>query len=80
MMDGDDAGIAASKMISAAIETMFNVSIFKLWEFEGSPYIEFKDEESPSKAAKAAGVSLWDPASCPDSVLDAVKQKYFTRS
>ncbi len=78
MMDGDCAGIAATTMLDKALRAMFKVTIFRLWAIADSPYHDFEDEDEPSKAAKAAGVSLWDPGSVPLKVLEAVKDKYFS--
>lgn len=79
MMDGDDAGIAATTMVGDALTTMFDIVVVKLWDIKGSPYQNFIEEEAPSKAAKAAGVDLWDPCSCPESVLADIKHRHFTR-
>lgn len=78
MMDGDDAGISAARKIKPQLRTFFDVvKVIKLWALPGSPYLKFEDEENPSKAAKDAGVSLWDPASVPKQVLMKIKAKYF---
>lgn len=76
-MDGDDAGIAATDMIKEATKSMFAVIALKLWSLKGSPYLQFQEEDAPSKAAKAAGVSLWDPCSCPQWIIDRIKKTYF---
>lgn len=80
MMDGDDAGIQATAKIAPSVELMFDVRVIKLWSLKGSPYIQFKDEAEPSKAAKAAGVSLWDPGSVPSWVINKLRNTFFTRS
>lgn len=80
MMDGDCAGIKATELIKASASTMFDIVVLKLWEMNGSPYLAFKDESEPSKAAKASGVNLWDPGNCPDWILTKIITKYFTRS
>jgi hypothetical protein len=76
-MDGDDAGIGATEMLKPRLVHMFKVTVIKLWSLRGSPYLKFEDEENPSKAAKAAGVSLWDPGNAPEWILHKIKEKYF---
>ncbi len=64
-MDGDDAGQAAIEKITPLLEPQgLEVINFSLTGSD-SPYHEFADQAEPSKAAKAAGVSLWDPMSMP---------------
>lgn len=75
MMDGDCAGIMATKKIYKLTRDLFDVRVVKLWDLKGSPYRKFKDHDEPSKHAKEEGVSLWDPASCPQWVLDKVKDR-----
>lgn len=77
LFDGDCAGIEATKKIKGELKQMFEVKVLKLWAIKGSPYIPFKDEEYPSKAAKEAGVSLWDPGNMPQWIADKIKIKYF---
>lgn len=77
LLDGDCAGIEATQMLKPKLEEMFRVTTLKLWRIKGSPYIPFKDEEEPSKAAKAAGTTLWDPGNCPEWILKKIKRKYF---
>ncbi len=77
MMDGDCAGKAATEMLRPRLEGMFKVSVVRLWAIKGSPYRQFKDEAEPSKAAKVAGVSLWDPGNAPDWVIERVRSTYF---
>lgn len=79
MMDGDCAGIDATYMLKPKLTQMFKVKVIKLWKLTGSPYIQFKDEEYPSKAAKKADVTLWDPGNCPEWILKKVKRLYFTK-
>jgi len=52
--------------------------VVTLWDMKGSPYRQFKDEDEPSKAAKAAGINLWDPGNCPESVVERVRLTYFS--
>ncbi len=77
MLDGDCAGIAATEMLKQKLAGMFKIFVVKLWDMKGSPYRQFKDEDEPSKAAKAAGVTLWDPGNAPDEILEKIKQLYF---
>ncbi len=78
IMDGDCAGKRATELIVDMSSSMFKVIAVKLWALKGSPYRQFDSEDEPSKAAKAAGVSLWDPATMPDELLTRIKKKYFT--
>lgn len=80
MMDGDDAGISATEKIVPTLLKMFAVKTLKLWAIKGSPYLQFKHEDEPSKAAKLAGVKLWDPENCPEWIIDKIKRVYFKRS
>jgi len=77
LMDGDCAGIACTTKLNESLKQMFDVKVLRLWKIKGSPYIPFADEAEPSKAAKEAGVSLWDPGSCPEWILAKIKSKYF---
>lgn len=78
MMDGDDAGISATQKIAPMLESTFDsVSVLKLWAVKGSPYKQFAHLPEPSKAAKRAGVSLYDPANVPTEILDRIKRKFF---
>ncbi len=76
LFDGDCAGIEATQKIKPKLRD-FDISVLKLWKMKGSPYLDFVDEEDPSKAAKTAGVSLWDPGNMPQSIIDKIKRKYF---
>lgn len=78
-MDGDCAGRAATQMLAPKLRHMFQVRIIKLWALKGSPYLQFGAEEEPSKAAKLAGVQLWDPGSCPTWITDKLKTTFFTK-
>ena len=73
LMDGDDAGIAATETIKDMSRLMFNVKVLKLWAIKNSPYLAFKDEDEPSKAAKLAGVVLWDPGNMPEYLVRKLK-------
>lgn len=77
MMDGDCAGIDATKMLKTAARDMFKIKVLKLWAMEGSPYIQFKDEDYPTKAAKKADVTLWDPGNAPEWIIKRLKRKYY---
>lgn len=77
MMDGDDAGIKATTTIKPLLRKLFTVTAIRLWRVEGSPYLKYKNKPEPSKAAKADGVSLWDPGNVPVSILQKIKTKYF---
>lgn len=78
MMDGDCAGIAATEFIKPMLHRMFDVEVVRLWNYKRSPYQQFVDQEEPSKAAKAAGVSLWDPGNMPEGLLLKLRAKYFS--
>lgn len=78
LFDGDDAGIGATELIAPKLRNMFKVVALKLWAMKGSPWLQFEDEDEPSKAAKAAGVALWDPGECPERILHQIKEKYFS--
>jgi Toprim domain/CHC2 zinc finger len=69
MMDGDCAGKKAEELILPTLKGMVEVSTFSL-RGEDSPYHQFADEDEPTKAAKAAGVELWDPGNCPEWKLN----------
>ena len=69
-MDGDCAGIKADAMIAEKLKGFVHVHHFNL-AGPDSPYHQFNDEDEPTKAAKAAGVSLWDPG---NMSLKKVKQ------
>jgi DNA primase len=77
LMDGDEAGINATEKIEASCAGMFKTVTMKLWDMENSPYREFLEHENPTKAAKEAGVELWDPMNCPVEVLEKLKDRYF---
>lgn len=78
LMDGDCAGRDATAMLEPLVSKMFKTVVLKLWKMKGSPYIQFKDEDNPTKAAKKADVSLWDPGNCPEWILKKIKRLYFS--
>lgn len=63
-MDGDCAGKEAEAKLETLIRPLLTVHKFSL-RGKDSPYHQFAKEEHPTKAAKEAGVSLWDPMSMP---------------
>ncbi len=63
-MDGDDAGIEATKKIRDHLATFVKTETFSLCDAD-SPYHAVRNEDEPSKAAKAQGVTLWDPGNMP---------------
>lgn len=69
-MDGDCSGIKADTTIAEKLKGFVRVHHFDLAGSD-SPYHQFRDEDEPTKAAKAAGVTLWDPGCMP---LRKVKQ------
>lgn len=77
LMDGDCAGREATKLLKPKVSKMFRIKVLKLWSMKDSPYIQFKDEEYPSKAAKKADVTLWDPGNCPTWIIRKIKRIYF---
>jgi len=77
MMDGDDAGIKATEVIKPQLRSLFQVTAIRLWNIKGSPYLNYKSAPEPTKAAKADGVSLWDPGCVPVPILQKIKTKYF---
>jgi len=77
LFDGDCAGKEATELLEPRVRPMFNVKVLKLWSMKGSPYIQFKDEEYPSKAAKKADVTLWDPGCMPTWIINKIKRLYF---
>jgi hypothetical protein len=77
LMDGDCAGKDATERIKPEARRFFDVVAIRLWNVPGSPYLKFKNEPDPTKAAKAAHVDLWDPGNCPISIVQKLKNKYF---
>lgn len=72
IMDGDCAGRAAVELIEPKLSKFVRVHTFSLTGSD-SPYHQFRDEDEPTKAAKAAGVSLWDPGNMPLSKVKELK-------
>jgi len=75
--DGDGAGIGATKKIRPQLTKWFDTRVYKLWKAKGSPYLKFAHLPEPTKAAKKAGVQLWDPFNCPLHIIDGIQQEYF---
>ncbi len=71
-MDGDCAGKAAIEKLRPSLEKLMTVSTFNLCG-KDSPYWQFRKEEHPTKAAKAAGINLWDPGNMPMSKIRELK-------
>lgn len=78
MMDGDEAGIKATEMLTPKLEKMFRVKIIKLWNMRQSPYRLVRNEDNIKKAAAKLGLSFWDPASVDRSILNKIKDKYYS--
>ncbi len=75
MMDGDDAGIKGTRLVYDSVKKFINhVKVVKLWSWSGSPYLDFKDQPNPSKAARNAGIELWDPMNCPREIINQIKE------
>lgn len=72
MMDGDDAGIKAIELIQPQLENLVTTEVFSLTG-KDSPYWPFRKKAEPSKAAKAAGVELWDPMNLPNGKLTELR-------
>lgn len=82
LMDGDPAGIAATEKIAPLLKDMFRTKVLKLWNMRGSPYKEWwkaLEKRDPAEA-KARKGELWDPGSCPEWVLDGIKERFFRKS
>ena len=71
-MDGDDAGLDAVQLIRPLLETMVKIKVFDLTS-KDSPYWQFRDDDHPSKAAKAADVTLWDPGNMPERKVNQLR-------
>ncbi len=78
MMDGDCAGILATKLIHPMVKKMFKIKTIKLWSIKGSPYLKVAHYPQPSKAAKRVGITLWDPGNVPQRIVDNLKHQYFS--
>lgn len=73
-MDGDDAGIEGTRLLYPLAKEYFeSAKVSRLWKWKGSPYLKFAHLPEPSKAAKEAGVELWDYYNCPMSVVEALR-------
>ena len=77
LFDGDCAGIEATEKVGGFLRSMFKIITIRLWNIKGSPYLQVKDKKEPSKYAKRKGISLWDPGSMPDWIVNRIKSKYF---
>lgn len=71
--DGDDAGLAAEKLVLPSLSLLMNVVVFSLRERD-SPYWQFRHEDEPSKEAKRNKVELWDPGSMPIRKIKQLKR------
>jgi 5S rRNA maturation endonuclease (ribonuclease M5) len=78
LFDGDGAGIGATKKIKPQLTKWFDTRVYKLWKARGSPYLKFAHLPEPTKAAKKAGVQLWDPFNCPQRIIQEIQEMYFT--
>lgn len=75
-MDGDDAGIEATKKIYASCKTHFRVRKMKLWKYR-EPRLDKKGEQMTKELGDGRTKLLWDnemdPGSCPTKYLRTVK-------
>lgn len=71
--DGDDAGKKAHEFITPQLEGLVETTKFDLCG-KDSPYWQFRNEDEPSKAAKKAGVNLWDPGNMPMNKVRQLKK------
>ncbi len=78
MMDGDDAGIAASELVMPDLKKLLQVKRVRLWALKGSPYRKYARLETDEEK-KAYKHKLWDPGNCPEWILEKIKSKYFER-
>lgn len=77
MMDGDDAGIAATEKIAPEIRGLMTLTTIKLWRVKNNPYYEY-EKITDLEGKKAFKSKLWDPGNCPEHVLLRLKKKYFS--
>lgn len=77
LMDGDDAGEAAVELIEPQLRKLVNTKTFSLTG-KDSPYWPFRNKKHPSKAAKAAGVELWDPQNLPKAKVRELRRTIAT--
>ncbi len=76
IMDGDPAGIEATKKARSFLEGQINrIRSFKLWKVQGNPYPMWK--RLPNDEQKARKGELWDPGNCPEYVLDIIRKRFF---
>jgi hypothetical protein len=71
--DGDDAGKKAYDLIHPQLEGLIETVKFDLCG-KDSPYWPFRNEDEPTKTAKAAGVSMWDPGNMPIKKVRQLKR------
>jgi 5S rRNA maturation endonuclease (ribonuclease M5) len=71
--DGDCAGLSAEELVTPSLSKLVKVHTFDL-RGSDSPYWKFRNKEEPSKCAKKAGVSLWDPGNMPLRKVRELKQ------
>lgn len=71
--DGDDAGKKAYALIQPQLEGLVETVKFDLCA-KDSPYWPYRNEDEPTKSAKAAGVSLWDPGNMPMNKVRQLKR------
>lgn len=87
MMDGDPGGIRAAlgfekddgtwvPGLKELLAPMFNVHVFRLWRCSGNPYPTWS-KMKPGAKRDAIKSKLWDPGNCPESILRAIKARYF---
>lgn len=70
-LDGDDAGIAGTKLLYSSIKKYIpDVQVIKLWSWPGSPYLKYKNK----KDALAHGTEHWDPFNCPQEIIDEIRE------
>ena len=71
-MDGDRAGIEATKMLAPKLRTMFSTHVFDLAGSD-SPFYPFRASTDPSADAREHGVEFWDPATLPRAKIDELR-------
>lgn len=75
MMDGDLAGIEATKIIMPTLDGLFATTVVKLWSMPGSYWPKYKrltleEQKLPEHKSK-----LWDPGNVPIEILQQVKNR-----
>lgn len=78
-MDGDGAGIKATKMIKPILKGFVTVKVLKLWAMKGSPWKKVKNHKKPKEEAARLGLELWDPGNVSKDLLKRIKEKYYAR-